>query len=368
MKRVKHIFSAIVACLMLATNMGCNGPKEIPDEDLDRFYRECPELERYRRLLTNMRRRRAHTLSPAEEKLLAAAGEMANAPDTIYGMFCDADISFPDCEDGEGKKHPLSQGTYISYMESPDRALRKSAFETLYRTYGSFKNTIASILNAQVKQLQFFAQARKYGSSLEASLDRTNVPVAVYKNLIEAVHQNMDKMHRYVRLRKKLLGVDELHFYDIYTPLVKDVDKKIPFADAKEAMAYQGQEMSAINSCMAIDLCIFKDFRYDENIFLDGVDHHFTCQMRQRGEGLQVFDYRCDHAFSGTEKPPKASALVRFGIYAKDYHYILRNDKSAYLRLVGKRALRLTLQYRSFAFLQKFCKAVICIQNSIRHF
>ena len=131
---------------------------DIPDEKMEAFYAELPELERYRRLLTNMRRRRAHTLSPAEEKLLAAAGEMANAPDTIYGMFCDADITFPDCVDGEGNKHPLSQGTYISYMESPDRELRKSAFQTLYRTYGSFENTIASILSSQVKQLQFLQE------------------------------------------------------------------------------------------------------------------------------------------------------------------------------------------------------------------
>ena len=223
---------------------------DISDEKMEAFYAELPALERYRRLLTNMRRRRAHTLSPAEEKLLAAAGEMAGAPDTIYGMFCDADITFPDCEDGEGKKHPLSQGTYISYMESPDRELRKSAFETLYRTYGSFKNTIASILNAQVKQLQFFAQARKYGSSLEASLDRTNVPVEVYKNLIEAVHRNMDKMHRYMDLRKKLLGVDELHMYDVYSPLVEGVDKKATIEEAKqtvyEACAPLGEKYRAI--------------------------------------------------------------------------------------------------------------------------
>ncbi len=222
----------------------------ISDETMEGFYAECPELERYRRALTDLRRRRAHTLSPAEEKLLAAAGEMANAPDTIYGMFCDADITFPDCVDGEGNKHPLSQGTYISYMESSDRALRKSAFETLYRTYGSFKNTIAAILSAQVKQLQFFAQARKYGSSLEASLDRTNVPTEVYLNLIEAVHKNMDKMHRYMDLRKKLLGVDELHMYDIYSPLVEGVDKKASIEEAKqtvyEACAPLGERYRAI--------------------------------------------------------------------------------------------------------------------------
>ena len=208
----------------------------IEEETLEGFYAALPELERYRRVLTDMRRLRDHTLSPAEEKLLAAAGEMANAPDTIYGMFCDADITFPDCVDGEGNKHPLSQGTYISYMESPDRELRKSAFQTLYRTYGNFKNTVSSILSAQVKQLQFFAQARKYGSSLEASLSRTNVPTEVYTNLIEAVHKNLDKMHRYMDLRKKLMGVDELHMYDVYTSLVKGVEEKTDIEDAKQTV------------------------------------------------------------------------------------------------------------------------------------
>ena len=208
----------------------------ISDETMERFYADCPKLERYRRFLDNIRRRRAHVLSPAEEKLLAAAGEMASAPDNIYGMFNDADVTFPDAVDSEGNRHPLSQGTYISYMESSDRALRKSAFENLYHTYGAYKNTISAVLSAQVKQLQFFAQARKYGSSLEASLDATNVPVAVYTNLIEAVHKNMDKMYRYVDLRKKLLGVDELHMYDLYTPLVEGVAKRASIDEAKQTV------------------------------------------------------------------------------------------------------------------------------------
>ncbi len=211
----------------------------ISDEKLDAFYKECPALERYRRLLTDVRRRKAHTLSETEEKLLAAAGEMANAPDSIYGAFADADITFPDAIDSEGNHHPLTQGTYISYVESPDRQLRKSAYENLYHTFGSFRNTAAATLNAQGKQLKFFADARKYPSTLDAALDRTNVPTAVYLNLIEAVHQNMDKMHRYVRLRKKLLGLEELHFYDVYTSLIPNVDKKIPFDQAKQTV-YEG--------------------------------------------------------------------------------------------------------------------------------
>ena len=208
----------------------------IPEETMNRFYAEEPGLERYRRYLFNIRRHAAHVLSPAEEKLLAMTGEMAAAPDDIYSKFADADLTFPDAVDKDGGKHPLSQGTYISYMESPDRELRKSAFENTYHTWAAYKNTVAGILNSQVKALQFNADARKYATPLEASLDQTNVPVSVYHNLIEAVHQNMDKMYRYVRLRKKLLGVDELHFYDLYTPLVPGADTKIPFEQAKETV------------------------------------------------------------------------------------------------------------------------------------
>ena len=232
---VGKIMSAYVE-LNAASSFATPEIMAISDETMEQFYAACPKLERYRRCLNDIRRRRAHVLSPAEEKLLAAAGEMANAPDNIYGMFNDADVTFPDAVDSEGNRHPLSQATYISYMESSDRALRKSAFENLYHTYGAYKNTISAVLSAQVKQLQFFAQARKYGSSLEASLDATNVPVAVYTNLIEAVHKNMDKMYRYVDLRKKLLGVDELHMYDLYTPLVEGVAKQASIDEAKQTV------------------------------------------------------------------------------------------------------------------------------------
>lgn len=222
----------------------------ISDENLEEFYKICPGLERYRRYLTELRRRKAHTLSEAEEKLLAAAGEMSQTPDNVYGAFADADMKFADAVDGEGKHHPLTQGTFVRLEESADRILRKSAYENLYDGFGAFRNTAAAILNGQNKQLKFFAEARKYPNAFERSLDRTNVPTSVYDNLIEAVHQNLDKMHRYVRLRKKLLGVENLHFYDIYTPLVADVDKEIPYNDAKqtiyEALAPLGEDYRTI--------------------------------------------------------------------------------------------------------------------------
>ncbi len=229
-------FISVAVALDAATSFETPEIMQITDETLDRFYTDCPGLERYRRYLTDLRRRKTHILSAQEEKLLASTGEMAQAPDKLYGLLTDADMKFADAIDAEGNKHPLTQGTFIACQESGDRELRKSAYENLYDVFGNFKNTAAGLLDAQNKQLKFFAEARKYASAFEASLDATNVPTSVYLNLIEAVHKNLDKMHRYVRLRKKLLGVDALHFYDIYTPLVKDVDKKIPYAQAKETI------------------------------------------------------------------------------------------------------------------------------------
>ena len=208
----------------------------IPEESLEGFYADCPRLERYRRYLTDQRRKKAHTLSAAEERLLAAAAEMAGAPDSIYSSLLNADLTYPDALDSEGKPHSLSQSTFVPLEESGDRVLRKSAYENLYHTLNGMRNTAAGLLDAQNKQQKFYATARKYSSAREAALDGTNVPLRVYDNLIEAVHRNLDKMHRYVRLRKKLLGVDQLHFYDIYTPLVQDLNKSIPYEQAKQTV------------------------------------------------------------------------------------------------------------------------------------
>ena len=218
----------------------------IPDDTLDRFYAECPALEVYRRSLTRIRRMRDHILSPAEEKLLAGAGEMAEAPDAIASALRNADLRFEDAIDSEGKAHPLSTGTFGPLMESADRALRKSVFENLYAKFGEFKNTVAATLDAQFKKLRFFSDARRYPTTLAAALDGTEVPESVYLNLIEAVHRNLDAMYRYVALRKKLLGVDELHMYDVYTPVVKDAAVKIPYDEAKatvlDALSVLGED------------------------------------------------------------------------------------------------------------------------------
>ena len=204
----------------------------ISDEDMNRLYAEAPELELYRLNIDRIRRRREHVLSDKEEAILAAAGEMAASPDDIYSMLNDADLKFPDAVDKDG--NPVTHGTFIPLMQSYDRVLRKSAFDSLYSVYGQFRNTSAATLSAQLKQLLFFANVRKYPSTLDAALDGNEVPTEIYRNLIDAVHRSFAPMYRYVALRKKLLGVDELHMYDLYVPVVDGVEMKFTFEEAKE--------------------------------------------------------------------------------------------------------------------------------------
>lgn len=206
----------------------------ISDEDMNRLYAEAPELELYRLNIDRIRRRREHVLSDKEEAILAAAGEMAASPDDIYSMLNDADLKFPDAVDKDGIAHPVTHGTFIPLMQSYDRVLRKSAFDSLYSVYGQFRNTSAATLSAQLKQLLFFANVRKYPSTLDAALDGNEVPTEIYRNLIDAVHRSFAPMYRYVALRKKLLGVDELHMYDLYVPVVDGVEMKFTFEEAKE--------------------------------------------------------------------------------------------------------------------------------------
>ena len=209
---------------------------EIPEEKLEGFYREQNDLELYRHAIDVVRRRKAHTLSAAEEQLLAATQEMAEGPENIGSIFRNADLKFPSVTDQNGQIHELTQGTYGMMMESDDRVLRKNAFETFYATWKAHEALSATILDAHTKQQSFYARARKYGSNLEAALDATQVPVSVYHNLIDTVHQHMHSMYRYMALRKKMMGVDELHMYDLSNFIVPDADEKITFEQAKAAV------------------------------------------------------------------------------------------------------------------------------------
>ena len=201
---------------------------------LESFYQAVPALEHYRLLLTRILRKKDHTLSGEGEGLLAASGSMGQAPGNIFSLLNNADLTFDDAVDSQGNRHPVSHGNYGPLLESPDRTLRESAFRSLYAGYGKLKNTCSAVLSAQMKQLQFFAEARRYPSALHAALAETEVPVEIYHNLIETVHKHLPTMHRYVRLRKQLLGVDKLHYYDLYTPMVADQRMEVPFEQGKE--------------------------------------------------------------------------------------------------------------------------------------
>ncbi len=222
----------------------------IPDDTLECFFREEAGLEVYRRPIQKIRRMRAHTLSAAEEALLAAAGEIANAPESVASVFRNADLRFPAVQDGNGRSRPLTQESLVAWLRSTDRVLRQNAFDTFYSTLYGFRNTVASTLDAQFRQLKFYSTARGFESTLEAALYRTEVPVTVYHSLIDAVHGNMDKLHRYMTLRKKLMGLNELHMYDLYPPIVAEASAEIPFSQAKEtvleALQVLGEDYTAL--------------------------------------------------------------------------------------------------------------------------
>lgn len=206
----------------------------IPEERLKQYIQECDGLKLYEFYLQDIMRIKPHVLSPEMESLLADAGEVTEAADNIYSMFNNADIKFPEIKDENGESVRITHGRFVTLLESRDRRVRKEAFMGLYNTYNSFRNTLAATYSANVKQEIFYAKARKYNSTLERALDANNIPVEVYTNLIEAVHKNMELMYRYVGLRKKLLGLDEMHMYDLYTPLVPDIKMEMPFEEAKK--------------------------------------------------------------------------------------------------------------------------------------
>ena len=207
-----------------------------PQELLERYYEESDELPLYRKQIEEIRRRKAHCLSAEMEKLLAMTAEMSQTPADTFSILSNADLVLPEIEDETGEKVRLTSGRYGQFIQSADRRVRKDAFEAMYSTYKQFLNTFASLYNGNVKQQIFQAKARKYASTLEAAVDANHVSPDVYQNLIETVSQNLDKMHRYVSLRKKCLGTEDLHMYDIYTPMIPDMAKTISFEEAKETV------------------------------------------------------------------------------------------------------------------------------------
>lgn len=209
-------------------------------------YLNSDTLALYRHALEDILAKKEHALSEKEERLLAMAGQVTASPNEIFSKFNNADVKFGTILDENGNEVELTNGRYSVFMESNNRSVRENAFKALYRQYGNYKNTLAATYYANVKQACFYAKARKYDSTLQMYLSGSFIPEKVYHNLIETVHKNLDKMHAYVSLRKQVLGVDELHFYDIYAPMVSDITMKIPYEEAKDialkALAPLGEE------------------------------------------------------------------------------------------------------------------------------
>lgn len=206
----------------------------LPEGTIERFLGENEELLVYRQYFENMIRQREHVLNREGEELLAGVREIAEGPKDIFSMFNNADLKFPVIKGADGEPTEVTHGRFLTFLQIRDRSIRREAFQALYREYGKFRNTLAALYRANVKQETFYARIRKYGSDLEAALDESHIPVAVYDNLIQAVHAYLPQMHRYVRLRKRLLKVEELHMYDLYVPMVPDAEERIPFEQAKE--------------------------------------------------------------------------------------------------------------------------------------
>jgi oligoendopeptidase F len=221
----------------------------LPSKTLASYFEKEPGLSAYRVAIRDMVRLKDHSLSKEAERLLASAGEMAQVSVNTFGMLTDADMKFPSVM-REGGEIQISNGRFVPLQMSPDRDLRREVFEKFYGTYKQFGNTLASLYDGQIRQQIFFARARKYPSTFEAAVAGVDVSSAVCDNLIESVHRGLDKMYRYVRLRKKMLGVEELHMYDVYTPIVKDFEMKVSYEEAKEislkALAPLGEDYLAV--------------------------------------------------------------------------------------------------------------------------
>jgi len=219
---------------------------QLTREQLDRYLNELPDLKLYDHFFAEIERQKQHVLSASEERLLAESGEIADAAASIFGMLDNADIKFPEITDENGERVELTKGRYSRFLESKDRRVRQEAFQALYSTYAQFRNTLGATLNASVKADVFYAKVRRFESALQASLDGDNIPVIVYDRLIAAVHKFLPSLHRYLKLRKQLLQLSDLHMYDLYAPLIPEYQRNVEYEEAKglvlEALKPLGEE------------------------------------------------------------------------------------------------------------------------------
>jgi oligoendopeptidase F len=206
---------------------------KIDTATIDRFLAQEPRLHVYRHYLEDIERQRAHTLSNAEEKLLAGSSVMASGPSSVYGIFTDADFPYPSVTLSDGKTVKLDKAAFSLYRASPNREDRQKVMEAFFTVLSKYRGTFGSMMNSNVQGSVFYARARNYETSLQASLDGPNIPVSVYSRLVEGVNRNLPTFQRYLKLRKRMMGLSELHYYDLYAPLVSSVDTKYSVADSE---------------------------------------------------------------------------------------------------------------------------------------
>lgn len=195
---------------------------------------KLPELKVYEVMLERILKRKPHTLTTEMEEMLAAVSDNLNAPSNIFSILTNADMTFPVIKDEEGKDVELTEGNYSIFIKSKDIRVRMAAFKALFNTYKHFKNTLATSLTSSIKNFSFIAKTRKYNSSIESSLEPNDIPIEVYDNVIKTINENLDSLHRYVKIKKKLLGLDEIHMYDLYVPVIDTPKEHIEFSKAVE--------------------------------------------------------------------------------------------------------------------------------------
>jgi oligoendopeptidase F len=228
--RIKNLYSQAASALAYIV------PEilSIDEAKLKSFLIEKEELKLYEHALEEINLQRPHVLSAKEEALLAEASEVMGSASNTFGMLNNADLVFPSIKDEQGNEVEVTHGRYGRLLENEDQRVRHDAFEAVYDTYGKFRNTFASTLSGNVKKDNFNARIRNYSSARHAALANNNIPESVYDNLVNTVNDNLHLLKRYVKLRKKVLGVKELHMYDLYTPLVKDVKMEVTYNEAKD--------------------------------------------------------------------------------------------------------------------------------------
>lgn len=236
-QQLSDMASGLMVKFTSATSFATSELLEIQEEKLQAFFKDEPALLVYQRYFENILRKKPHILSKQEEKILAEVGEVTEAPGNIFSMFNNADLNFPSILDEDGNEVAITHARYSLFLQSKDRRVREEAFQGLYSSYEKFKNTLASTFSSNLKSEHFYAKVRKYESTMAMELDGSNIPLAVYTNLLDVVHENLPLLHRYVEIRKKVLGLSELHMYDLYVPMVAEMQMKIPFLEAKEMVA-----------------------------------------------------------------------------------------------------------------------------------